>query len=217
MFVASPPLRVHARIVGSGHRHSGFIGRCKLPDSPPVMSQSMPVRSRPLSRPSSGSAEMNLTAAGTSLGRRRGHPDGCQLIRQRCHWLQRSLAVHEGLPLRLLLGLTRQSLPYRLSAPTSSADDLVRGGRHACRASDWLKNQEQARGVHPCGHTEVAVAQRGRYKIAVSEFWPHASWPALRALASHARARLSKPAPRLAGARLPLSLPRGKRHQGRRR
>ena len=41
-------------------------GRCRGPDSPPAISQSIPVRSRPSSGPSSGSALMKRTAAGTS-------------------------------------------------------------------------------------------------------------------------------------------------------
>src|ERR1700684_707966 len=46
--------------------HSILTGRCLGPDSPPEMSQSMPVRSSPSSGPSNGSAEMNRTAASTS-------------------------------------------------------------------------------------------------------------------------------------------------------
>ncbi len=54
--------------------HSGSTGRCFGPDSPPAISQSMPSRSRSSSGPSSGSAEMKRTAAGTSRSSSARHP-----------------------------------------------------------------------------------------------------------------------------------------------
>src|ERR1700733_1334304 len=45
--------------------HSSCMGRLSGPDSPPAMTQSIPDRLIPLSEPSRGSQDRNLTAAGT--------------------------------------------------------------------------------------------------------------------------------------------------------
>jgi hypothetical protein len=49
--------------------HGSLTGRCCGPDSPPAISQSIPVRSKPSNRPSSGSADLNRTEAGISRRR----------------------------------------------------------------------------------------------------------------------------------------------------